>query len=81
MPSSVLLEKEESELTMSVVLRDYQEAAIRAMFAASETKTSQVVIMATGMGKTVAASEFMKRWLILAMYCSWHIVGNCWTRR
>lgn len=49
---------------MSVVLRDYQEDAIRALQAGVATKTSQAVIMATGMGKTVVASDFMKRWAI-----------------
>lgn len=49
---------------MSVALRDYQEEAIQALFAGVASKTSQLVIMATGMGKTVVASDFMKRWVI-----------------
>jgi superfamily II DNA or RNA helicase len=49
---------------MAVVLRDYQEAAIQALNAGVSTRTSQAVIMATGMGKTVVASDFMKRWAI-----------------
>lgn len=49
---------------MSVTLRDYQEEAIQALFAGTSSRTSQIVIMATGCGKTVVASDFMKRWTI-----------------
>lgn len=47
---------------MSVVLRDYQDEAVEALRAGCATNTSQIVVMATGMGKTVVAAEFMKRW-------------------
>lgn len=47
---------------MSVVLRDYQVEAIESLKAGVATKTSQIVIMATGLGKTVVAADFMKQW-------------------
>lgn len=47
---------------MGMALRDYQLEANEALRIGVATKTSQIVIMATGLGKTVSASDFMKHW-------------------
>lgn len=47
---------------MGIVLRDYQEEALRLLREGCATKTSQIVVMATGLGKTMLAAEFMRRW-------------------
>ena len=45
----------------SIVLRPYQEEAIEALNSSFEDSQSCLMVMATGLGKTVTATEFLRR--------------------
>ena len=44
----------------SIVLRPYQEECIESVLSAFKTHQSSLVVMATGLGKTVTAGEILR---------------------
>lgn len=47
----------------SVILRDYQRAAVNGVFDAWKVHRSTLVCLPTGTGKSVVFSAVMKRWV------------------